>query len=110
MPESPAATYVYVDTALGALNRRNHVARVGDVDYRNPGAERYISHRRASADLVEWTRTHLNTSGNPSIEGYDGLVWDASLPFDFDDKQDPARALIWLRDRLDYLESHEVPL
>jgi len=110
MSESPAATYVYVDTALGALNRRNHVVRVGDVDYKNPGAERYISHRRASADLVEWTRTHLNTSGNPSIEGYDGLVWDASLPFDFDDKQDPARALVWLRDRLDYLESYEVPL
>ena len=106
----PDSTYVYVDTALGALNRRNHVVRWDDVDYENPGAERYISHRRATADLVEWTRTHVNANGNATVEGYDGLVWDASLPFDFDDKVDPAHALVWVRRFLDRMDAWEVPL
>jgi hypothetical protein len=102
--------YVYVDTALGALNRRNHVRAINDIDFRDAGAERYISHRRASVELVEWTRTHTNSLGNPTIEGFDGKVWDSSLPFDFDDRGDPARALGWVREFLDRLAREDVPL
>src|SRR5215831_590044 len=105
-----AATYVYVDTALGALNYRNHPRHYKKLGGDSHGPERYISHRRATADLVEWTRTHVNANGNGTVEGYDGLVWDASLPFDFDDKQDPAHALVWVRQFLDWLEYNEVPL
>lgn len=104
------AEYVYVDAALGALNRRNHVVPIHEIDFRNVGAERYISHRRAAADLVAWTRTHTNAQGNPTIEGFDGKVWDSSLPFDFDDRQDPARALEWVREFLARLEREDVPL
>jgi hypothetical protein len=102
--------YVYVDTALGALNRRNRVRAINDIDFRDAGAERYISHRRASVELVEWTRTHTNSQGNPTIEGFDGKVWDSSLPFDFDDRGDPARALGWVREFLDRLAREDVPL
>jgi predicted transcriptional regulator len=104
------AEFVYVDTALGALNRRNHVRRLGDLDLKEGGAERYISHRRATEALLEWTRTHTNANGQPTIEGFDGAVWDRSLPFDFDDRQDPAHALEWLRQFLDRLAREDVPL
>ena len=109
-PERVSAVYAYVDTAFGALSRRNHVVRVGDVDYKNVGAERYISHRRGPLALLEWAQTHLNANGNPTIEGYDGPVWDASLPFDFDDKLDPAHALVWVRRFLDRMQAWDVPL
>ena len=109
-PERVSATYAYVDTALGALSRRNHVVRVGDVDYKNVGAERYISHRRGPVALYEWWQSHFNANGNRTVEGYDGPVWDASLPFDFDDKLDPARALVWVRRFLDRMQAWDVPL
>lgn len=105
-----AATFAYVDTALGALNRRNHVQRLADVNFADAGAERYISHRRGNLALVEWTRRHTNAGGNPTIEGYDGEVWDTSLPFDFDDRNDPANALGWVRQFLWRLEMQDVPL
>jgi predicted transcriptional regulator len=108
MPE--LAEFVYVDTALGALNRRNHVRRLTDLDLKEGGAERYISHRRATEALLEWTRTHTNANGQPTIEGFDGAVWDPSLPFDFDDRYDPAHALVWMRQFLDRLEREDVPL
>jgi AAA domain len=104
------AEFVYVDTALGALNRRNHVRRLGDLDLKEGGVERYISHRRATSALLDWTRTHTNASGQPTIEGFDGAVWDPSLPFDFDDRHDPAHALEWMRQFLDRLEREDVPL
>ena len=114
MPEtrsSPELTeFVYVDTALGALNRRNHVRRLGDLDLKEGGAERYISHRRATEALLEWTRTHTNAHGQPTIEGFPGEVWDPSLPFDFDDRHDPAHALEWMRQFLGRLEREDVPL
>lgn len=108
MPE--LAEFVYVDTALGALNRRNHVRRIEDLDLKEGGAERYISHRRATSALLDWTRTHTNANGQPTIEGFDGAVWDPSLPFDFDDRHDPAHALDWMRQFLDRLEREDVPL
>jgi len=108
MPE--LAEFVYVDTALGALNRRNHVRRLEDLDFKEGGAERYISHRRATSALLDWTRTHTNANGQPTIEGFDGEVWDPSLPFDFDDRHDPAHALDWMRQFLDRLEREDVPL
>jgi len=108
MPE--LAEFVYVDTALGALNRRNHVRRLTDLDLKEGGAERYISHRRATSALLDWTRTHTNASGQPTIEGFDGAVWDPSLPFDFDDRHDPAHALDWMRQFLDRLAREDVPL
>ena len=110
MLEDIASTYAYVDTAFGGVNRRNHVQRVGEVDFGNQGAERYISHRRAPIALVEWTRSHTNASAQPTIEGYDGPVWDTSLPFDFDDRNDPANALVWVRQFLQRLTLQDVPL
>jgi AAA domain len=107
---SIAAVYVYVDTAFGSLNRRNHVQRIGEVNFADQGAERYISHRRGSAALLDWVNSHHNASGNPTIEGFDGEVWDTSLPFDFDDRSDPAQALEWVRQFLQRLELEDVPL
>src|SRR5262245_18094384 len=105
-----ATTFAYVDTALGGVNRRNHVQRLADVNFADPGPERYISHRRGNLALVEWTRSHTNAVGNPTIEGYDGEGWDTSLPFDFDDRNDPSNALGWVRQFLLRLEMQEVPL
>ena len=105
-----ASTYVYVDTALGALNRRNHVQRLADIDFKNQSAERYISHRRATSALVEWTRTHTNANGQPTIEGFDGPVWDTSLPFDFDHRTDPGMAQYWVQQFLERLRLVDVPL
>jgi hypothetical protein len=110
MPLPELAEYVYVDTALGALNRRNRVRRLSDLDLKEGGVERYISHRRATSALLDWTRTHTNANGQPTIEGFDGAVWDPSLPFDFDDRHDPAHALDWMRQFLDRLEREDVPL
>jgi len=109
--EAPAAasTYVYVDCAFGSVARRNHVRRIADIRY-DTGPERYISHRRATESLLTWVRTHTNAAGNPTVEGFDGPVWDSSLPFDFDDKHDPAHALVWVREFLHRQEQYDVPL
>lgn len=104
------SAYVYVDTALGALNRRNHVRRLNEIDFRDGSPERYISHRRATIALLDWVTNHQNANGNPTIEGFDGEVWDPSLPFDFDDRHDPAHALDWVRQFFDRLRREDVPL
>jgi hypothetical protein len=109
MPD-PAVVYAYVDTAFGSVNRRNHVQRIGDVNFADQSAERYISHRRGSPALLDWVNNHQNANGNPTIEGFDGAVWDTSLPFDFDDRNDPANALGWVRQFLRRLELEDVPL
>jgi hypothetical protein len=106
----PVTAYVYVDTALGALNRRNQVRRLSEVDFRDDSPERYISHRRATVALLEWVQGHQNANGNPTIEGFDGEVWDPSLPFDFDDRHDPAHALEWVRQFFERLRHADVPL
>src|SRR3954470_22097083 len=109
MPEP--AGYVYVETALGALNRRNRVRHIRDVvALPNTGAERYISHARGNETLVEWPRKHFNSSGNGTVEGFDGKVWDASLRFDFDNRDEPGVALGWVRDFLARLALSDVPL
>jgi hypothetical protein len=110
MPDLSLSQYVYVDTAFGSVTHRNHVRRIAEVPFDDHGPERYISHRRATEDLLVWTRSHTNANGNPTIEGFDGAVWDSSLAFDFDDKANPAHALGWLRDFLVRLETNEVPL
>lgn len=104
-----ATEFVYVDTAIGGVNRRNRVRRLSEVDY-SPGSERYISHRRATTALVDWVNSHQNSSGQPTVEGFDGPTWDSSLPFDFDDRTDPAHALEWTRQFLDKLGREDVPL
>ena len=109
MPEP--AGFVYVETALGALNRRNRVRHIRDVvALSNTGAERYISHARGDDALVEWPRTHVNSSGNGTVEGFAGKVWDASLRFDFDNRDNPAVALEWVRDFMARLALADVPL
>jgi hypothetical protein len=105
-----SAAYVFVDTAFGSVAHRNRVRRLSEIDFEDHGRERYITHRRADEALLEWTRSHLNVNGNPTVEGFDGAVWDPSLPFDFDDKHDPAHALGWLREFLVRQERNDVPL
>jgi hypothetical protein len=104
MLDNVAATYVYVDTAFGGVNRRNHVQRLREVNFDDQGAERYITHRRGPIALAEWVAEHQ------SVAGYEGEVWDASLPFDFDDRNDPANALEWVRQFVHKLAMEDVPL
>jgi hypothetical protein len=106
---SPHEKFVYVDTAFGGVNRRNHVKRLDQV-YVNGTPDCYTSHLRAKDDLVKHWQTTKNSKGQSTVSGFPGPVWADSLHLDFDYAADPGRALDWLRQILDRLEAEDVPL
>jgi hypothetical protein len=95
-PSDPAAEYVYVDTAFGGVNKRNHVVTLDRVRP-NGQTDCYASYQRATGDLVEHVRTHRNDKGQPTVAGFGGATWTDRLPLDYDHEKDPSRALAWVR-------------
>jgi hypothetical protein len=47
--------------------------------------------------ILDYMAEHPNERGNPSVAGYDGLVFTHRLPIDFDDEADPRAALAGAR-------------
>ena len=92
--ENPQADYLWVDTAMGGVNRRNHVMRreafrpaVGAVDC-------YSTWALFTKDFFTYTQAHLSPqTGKPSVGGYPGPCWVETFNADFDAEDDPARAL-----------------
>ncbi len=86
--------YVYVDTAMGGVHNRNTVMKLSDF---NPVAgvpDCFTTYLRFTEDLLDYTHSNLSaTTGKPSVAGYPGPALAEFLPFDFDDKKDPGRAL-----------------
>jgi hypothetical protein len=101
--------FVYVDTAFGGVNRRNDVKQLDEVRL-NGVADCYVSHNRATVDLLTWRNSHKNANGNPTVAGFDGPTWADNLHLDYDNEADPGQALIWLRQGLDWFEAHGVEL
>jgi len=73
-------------------------------------ADCYVSHNRATEDLLTWVQTHKNKNDRPTVEGFDGETWADNLPLDFDAEDDVQRALTWMRQVLDWLEGVGVDL
>jgi putative DNA primase/helicase len=87
-----AQEFVYVDTATGGVDRRNHVMRI---DQYQPHAARpdcFTTWLRFTEDLKTYAAGNLNERGNPSVKGYPGPAWADVLVFDFDSEQNPAEA------------------
>ncbi len=86
--------YVYVDTATGGAHNRNRVMRRSDFDPPAGTPDVFTTYLRFTEDLLDYTEQNLNpTTGNPSVAGYPGPALAEFLPFDFDDKKNPSRAL-----------------
>jgi hypothetical protein len=101
--------FVYVDTAFGGVNKRNNVKRLDAVRL-NGVADCYASHNRATAALLKWRNEHKNENGNPTVAGFNGPTWADNLHLDYDNEADPGQALIWMRQGLDWFETHDVDL
>jgi putative DNA primase/helicase len=109
MTPSPTRDYVWVDVAIGGVDRRNHPRRIDEVQL-NGKADCYASYQRATDYLATWVNNHTNRDGKPTVAGFDGATWTPFLPLDFDCADNPGRALGWLRQMLDRLEAQDVPL
>ena len=73
------ADYIYVDSAVGGVNHRNHVRRVDEIGV-NGLPDCFASYGRATQSLVVWVQTHRNKNGNPTVAGFDGEIWTPYLP------------------------------
>src|SRR5438552_1570271 len=103
------SAYIYADTAIGGVNRRNNVINV-ETFSPNGDPDVFATVCRFTSDLVEYTRTNLNEHGKPSVSAYPGPAFATFIPLDFDDEDDPGRALEDLRATLLHLEGvHEIP-
>lgn len=108
-PSIALTDYVWVDVAIGGVDRRNHPRRIDEVQL-NGKADCYTSYQRATDYLATWVNNHTNRDGKPTVAGFDGATWTPFLPLDFDCADNPGRALGWLRQMLDRLEAEDVPL
>jgi hypothetical protein len=102
------AEYVFVDTAVGGVNHRNHVQRVDEFRI-NGTPDCYASYQRATDDLVTWVATHRNKNGNPTVAGFDKPTWAPFWPGDLDNEADPGVALGWARRIIQRLDQWGVP-
>jgi hypothetical protein len=100
--------FVYVDTAFGGVNHRNHVKRVDEVVV-NGVADCYTSYQRATDALPAWVSSHTNDRGNPTVAGFDGATWAPRAVLDLDHRTDPGVALGWARQVDDKLAALGVP-
>jgi len=101
--------YIYVDTAFGGVDHRNKVHKFTEVRL-NGVSDCYVSHNRATDDLVSWVQTHENEKGNPTVKGFDGATWADNLHLDIDAEGNLGLALKRLHDVLDRLEAWGVDL
>jgi hypothetical protein len=109
MAEYDIADFVYVDTAIGGVNKRNNVKRLDQVRACIL-SDCYVSHNRATIELLTWRNSHKNENGKPTVAGFDGPTWAPDLHLDYDNEADPGQALIWLRQGLDRFEAYGVDL
>ncbi len=87
--DEATADFVFIDTANGGLHNRNHVIPKDEYKHPGPGMEDcFKSVFCFSNDIL----AHLLNNGY-SVRGYSGAALATFLPFDFDSKEDPARAV-----------------
>src|SRR3954447_11932552 len=95
--------------SLEIVTKRNQVKKLADVRL-NLLSDCYVSHNRATVELLTWRNSHKNEKGNPTVAGFDGPTWADNLHLDYDNEADPGQALIWLRQGLNWFEAHDVDL
>ena len=83
----PTTEYVYVDTAEGSVDHRNRVQRLADCAPSPKKVDYYATVLR----FPEAFATHVRLTG--SVKDYTGKALATEVWFDFDDEQDPGRAL-----------------
>lgn len=94
--------YRFVDTAIGGLDKRNHVKPVEEF-VPDSTTDCFTSAFRFSASFREWRNTHHNEKGKPTVAGYPGPAYALFLPIDIDNQDDPEQALEQLRQVLHIL-------
>lgn len=91
--------YRFVEVAIGGKNRRNRVVSLEElgslITSTNGTPDILASLLRYTDDFARYTETHPSPSTGkpPSVADYDGPSLATCLPFDFDSKDDPAKAL-----------------
>jgi hypothetical protein len=86
--------YLYVDTASYGVYNRNQVMKLSDYSPPAHAYDCFTTYLRFTEDLVYYVRENISpTTGKPSVSGYPGPALAEFLPFDFDDAQNPARAV-----------------
>lgn len=88
------AGYEIVDTATNGLQNRNRVMKLSDFNLPAGTPDCFMTWLRFTEDLLNYTQENTSpTTGRPSVAGYPGPAWAEFLPFDFDEKRDPAKAV-----------------
>ncbi len=84
--------FPYIEVAVGGVHNHNRIVPITQFQ---PGAQldSYASVLRFPVDLLKWRDSHRNGNGRGTVAGYDGPALATFLPFDFDDAENPARAL-----------------
>lgn len=90
---SSPGEFVFVETASGGTDRRNSVMKLDE--YQAPAymADCFVSMLRFTEDLLNDSQIHTGHRGRPSVAGYRGPALAEFVPFDFDCKKDPAKAV-----------------
>lgn len=98
--------FIYVEVAVGGVQKRNRVMPVADFrPYHQTDC--YASLLRFPVELLEWRNSHRNGNGHLTVAGYDGPALATFLPLDFDDEENPGRALVTVRRVLGILHERD---
>jgi hypothetical protein len=103
----PADTYVYVDTATGGAFNRNHMMRLVEYHLPDNAVDCFTTFLLFTEDLLTYAAAHPHPkTGEPSVAGYPGPAYAPILPFDFDCKSDPGRAIAAAAQAVRQWEAH----
>jgi hypothetical protein len=84
--------YPYVDSAVGGVNRRNNVIRLDEYSP-NGHADCFTTYLRFPEAFRAHAEHNAQQEGNQSVKGYRGVAKADFVPLDYDDEEDPGRAL-----------------
>jgi hypothetical protein len=85
--------FVFVETATGGTHKRNRVVKLDEYRPLPYAADCFVSMLRFTQDLLNYSQINTGRGGKPSVAGYRGPALAEFMPFDFDCKKDPAKAV-----------------
>lgn len=88
------AGFLFVDTAINGPQNRNQVMKIAEFDPPEGTPDVFTTYLKFTKNLQDYTEQNLSpTTGQPSVAGYPGPALAEYVPFDFDDKNDPGKAV-----------------
>ena len=84
--------YPYVDSAVGGVNKRNNVIRL-DEYAPNGHVDCFTTYLRFPESFRAHAEHNAQQEGSQSVKGYRGVAKADFVPLDYDNEEDPGRAL-----------------